>query len=86
MNIREVVDQYHDTQDKLKQWVDETLTPKLEKCKSSEEVLALAWETAQEFGGNEVDYRHPSIVRVRFAIYGSKFIERERNNTDNPAR
>jgi hypothetical protein len=38
-----------------------------------EELQALKWEVAQEFGGNEVDYRFPSIVHVHFAIQSEQF-------------
>jgi hypothetical protein len=72
-NIREIVDQYHDIQARLREWIDQTLDPRIAKCNSMEELQALKWEVAQEFGGNEVDYRFPSIVHVHFAIQSEQF-------------
>ena len=75
MGIREIVDQYHDIQSQLRQWIDEVLDPQIAKCNSMDELLALKWEIAQQFGGTEVDYRFPSIIHVHFALHSDRFFQ-----------
>jgi hypothetical protein len=75
INIRKVVDQYHENQAELKQWMAKVLDPQIAECKTIKDWRALRWKVAQQFGGNAADYRFPSIVTVHFAIRSCEFPE-----------
>ena len=74
-DIRKIVDQYHQLQDSLRQWIEDELDPLLLECKTVEAVRELKRDTVQQFGGNDVDGRLPLTVYVHFAIYIGSLIE-----------
>jgi len=82
MDIREVVNQYWAIQADLKQWIKNELDPLLLECESSDDVSELKRQTGYQFGGDDSDYRLPSIVTVHFAIYSCRFIEKEEKERD----